>query len=364
MQIARGKSPTEAGLLSIPMVVGLFLASTLIGRRVTRTGRYKRFMLLGHGRCSPPASALMGTMDERTSLLELAAFMLVLGAGLGMVMQNLVLVVQNTRPPRGHRRRQLADRVLPQPGRRDRRQRARRAARPPRARRRSPTGSRRRASTRRRWAAAARARCPTSARSPRRSRTWSSTPTARGSRRSSCSRRRSASSPSRLVSCASLPSGFTIMPRKRSRPPTPSRGRRSACGTSRRARRGTRARHASARRGVGVIDRREQVARPRIVGARLDADRALPDRRQKFIERRAPRSPRRRGRAASSPASASSVASATPSSSLRSRVSTLPRSGTTVRSGRMPLHHRLPAQRRGADHRAVRQVGERSAPCG
>ena len=35
MQIARGKSPTEAGLLSIPMVVGLFVASTLIGRRIT-----------------------------------------------------------------------------------------------------------------------------------------------------------------------------------------------------------------------------------------------------------------------------------------------------------------------------------------
>jgi hypothetical protein len=38
---------------------------------------------------------LMGTMDETTSLLEIGAFMLVLGAGLGMVMQNLVLVVQN-----------------------------------------------------------------------------------------------------------------------------------------------------------------------------------------------------------------------------------------------------------------------------
>ena len=50
--------------------------------------------------------------------------------------------------------------------------------------------------------------------------------------------------------------------------------------------------------------------------------------------RRAPRSPHRRGRAASSPASASSVASTSPSSSLRSRVSTLPRNGTTSRSGR------------------------------
>jgi MFS family permease len=95
MQIARGKSPTEAGLLSIPMVIGLFLASTLIGRRITRTGRYKRSMLLGAVLLTT-GLALMGTMDERTSLLEVAGFMLVLGAGLGMLMQNLVLVVQNT----------------------------------------------------------------------------------------------------------------------------------------------------------------------------------------------------------------------------------------------------------------------------
>ncbi len=49
MQIARGKSPTESGLLTIPMVFGLFMASTIVGRLVTATGRYKRFMLLGRG---------------------------------------------------------------------------------------------------------------------------------------------------------------------------------------------------------------------------------------------------------------------------------------------------------------------------
>ena len=47
MQIARAKTPTESGLLTIPMVVGLFLASTIVGRLVTRSGRYKRYMLLG-----------------------------------------------------------------------------------------------------------------------------------------------------------------------------------------------------------------------------------------------------------------------------------------------------------------------------
>ena len=94
MQIARGKTPTESGLLTIPMVVGLFAASTLGGRFVTRSGHYKKLMLTGAGSLTA-GLALMGTMDETTSLLELAVFMLAVGTGLGMLMQNLVLVVQN-----------------------------------------------------------------------------------------------------------------------------------------------------------------------------------------------------------------------------------------------------------------------------
>ena len=95
MQIARGKSPTESGLLTIPMVVGLFLASTIVGRLVTRTGRYKRWMV-GGAISLTVGLLLMGTLDETTSLLELAAFMVLVGAGVGSMMQNLVLVVQNT----------------------------------------------------------------------------------------------------------------------------------------------------------------------------------------------------------------------------------------------------------------------------
>jgi len=81
------------------MVVGLFLASTLVGRMVTRTGRYKRPMLVG-ATLLTLGLALMGTLDETTSLAELAGFMLLVGAGLGSLMQNLVLVVQNTVPRR------------------------------------------------------------------------------------------------------------------------------------------------------------------------------------------------------------------------------------------------------------------------
>jgi EmrB/QacA subfamily drug resistance transporter len=99
MQIARGKSPTESGLLTIPMVVGLFLASTIVGRIVTRTGRYKAWMV-GGAVLLTTGLALMGTIDETTSLVEIAAFMVLVGAGVGSMMQNLVLVTQNTLPQR------------------------------------------------------------------------------------------------------------------------------------------------------------------------------------------------------------------------------------------------------------------------
>jgi MFS family permease len=97
MQIARGKSPTESGLLTIPMVLGIMVSSTVIGRVISRTGRYKRWMLLGCILLTGGLAA-MGTLDETTSLVELAVFMTLVGLGLGMAMQNLVLVVQNSVP--------------------------------------------------------------------------------------------------------------------------------------------------------------------------------------------------------------------------------------------------------------------------
>jgi MFS family permease len=67
----------------------------VIGRIISRTGRYKNWMLLGATLLTGGLAA-MGTLDETTSLVELAAFMAIVGAGMGMVMQNLVLVVQNS----------------------------------------------------------------------------------------------------------------------------------------------------------------------------------------------------------------------------------------------------------------------------
>jgi len=93
-QIARGMSPTHAGLMSIPMVGGLMLSSMITGRRISATGRWKRFLVSGMvlvviGMC------LLSTIDDRTDLVVVGIFMAVLGVGLGAALQNLVLAVQN-----------------------------------------------------------------------------------------------------------------------------------------------------------------------------------------------------------------------------------------------------------------------------
>ncbi|MGW0232013.1 MFS transporter [Actinopolymorpha singaporensis] len=95
MQIARGKSPTVAGLISIPMAVGSLVAGTVIGQIITRTGRWKRWMVLG-GVLLIAGSVAMGTIDYHTSFSRIGVSLLLLGLGVGMVMQNLVLAVQNT----------------------------------------------------------------------------------------------------------------------------------------------------------------------------------------------------------------------------------------------------------------------------
>lgn len=93
-QIARGMSPTHAGLMSTPMVLGLFVSSVVTGRIISNTGRWKKF-LVGGMVAVVVGLALLSTIDAHTPLVEIGAFMVVLGAGLGATMQNLVLAVQN-----------------------------------------------------------------------------------------------------------------------------------------------------------------------------------------------------------------------------------------------------------------------------
>lgn len=95
LQISRGYSPTVAGLLTIPMVAGLLLSSTVSGILITRTGRWKRFLVAGSV-LVVVGFALLGSVDHETDMVLLSSFLFVLGVGIGMTMQNLVLAVQNT----------------------------------------------------------------------------------------------------------------------------------------------------------------------------------------------------------------------------------------------------------------------------
>ncbi len=95
MQVARGKTATESGLLTIPMIIGTFVASTLIGQLITRTGRYKAFMVAG-GVFLVASLFALSTIDYQTSFVLISVYLFFLGASMGMLMQNLVLAVQNT----------------------------------------------------------------------------------------------------------------------------------------------------------------------------------------------------------------------------------------------------------------------------
>jgi EmrB/QacA subfamily drug resistance transporter len=95
LQISRGYSPTAAGLLTIPMVAGLLLSSTVSGMLITRSGRWKRFLVAG-SLLVVAGFGLLATIDHETGMVLLGIFLFVLGVGIGMTMQNLVLAVQNT----------------------------------------------------------------------------------------------------------------------------------------------------------------------------------------------------------------------------------------------------------------------------
>lgn len=94
-QVARGATPTEAGLLTLPMIAGNLAGSVASGLLITRTGKWKGYLIAG-SILLIGGLGLAGTMDHTTELWHAGIFTAVLGLGLGMLMQNLVLAVQNT----------------------------------------------------------------------------------------------------------------------------------------------------------------------------------------------------------------------------------------------------------------------------
>jgi EmrB/QacA subfamily drug resistance transporter len=96
-QVVRGLSPTESGLQLIPLMVGVLTASIGSGQVITRTGRYKVFPIVGTAVAAIGLLLLSG-LDPDTGTVQTGLFILVLGFGLGLVMQVLVLAAQNAVP--------------------------------------------------------------------------------------------------------------------------------------------------------------------------------------------------------------------------------------------------------------------------
>jgi EmrB/QacA subfamily drug resistance transporter len=97
MQLGQGVQATTSGLSTLPLMVGLILAATVTGRLVTRTGRYKPFMLIGMSVLFI-ATFLMGQMTYHTSRLDLGWRMAILGVGLGPLQSLYGVAIQNAVP--------------------------------------------------------------------------------------------------------------------------------------------------------------------------------------------------------------------------------------------------------------------------
>ncbi|ROP42832.1 EmrB/QacA subfamily drug resistance transporter [Pseudokineococcus lusitanus] len=98
-QTARGYSALDAGLLTLPSVVGSLVGTIVSGRLITRYGRWKRFLVAGAVLMVVGLGAT-GTIDHLTPLWHVGVFIAITGLGTGCLMQNLVLAVQNTVPLR------------------------------------------------------------------------------------------------------------------------------------------------------------------------------------------------------------------------------------------------------------------------
>ena len=95
MQFVDGVSATESGMRTLPMVAGMLLTSIGSGNIVSRTGRYKIFPVAGTA-IMAVAFLMLSTMDSTTPTWQQSLYLFALGTGIGLCMQVLVLVVQNT----------------------------------------------------------------------------------------------------------------------------------------------------------------------------------------------------------------------------------------------------------------------------
>jgi EmrB/QacA subfamily drug resistance transporter len=89
-----GATPTQSGLMLIPMVAGLIFTSILSGQIISRTGRYKVFMQVGFALATVMMFALT-TLNPHTSYAQEVVIMVLMGMGMGVAMPTLNLAIQN-----------------------------------------------------------------------------------------------------------------------------------------------------------------------------------------------------------------------------------------------------------------------------
>ena len=94
LQVVKANSATEAGLKLIPLMIGIVSMSIFSGKRISLTGKYKIFPIIGTG-IMTIGLILMATLDQDTSFLSLAIYAIMLGAGLGLSMQTILIALQN-----------------------------------------------------------------------------------------------------------------------------------------------------------------------------------------------------------------------------------------------------------------------------
>ena len=95
LQVVKGNSATEAGLKLIPLMLGIVSMSIFSGKRITTTGKYKIFPIAGAG-IMTLGLILMSTLNETTSFGVLSIYAILVGAGLGLSMQTIVIALQNS----------------------------------------------------------------------------------------------------------------------------------------------------------------------------------------------------------------------------------------------------------------------------
>jgi EmrB/QacA subfamily drug resistance transporter len=97
-QLVMGASPAHSGMLTVPMMVGMIIASSLIGRAVARAGKYKEVQVAGLAVAVAAFAALTWAMASGRGYLFIEPPIFFLGAGLGLVMPNMTIVVQSALP--------------------------------------------------------------------------------------------------------------------------------------------------------------------------------------------------------------------------------------------------------------------------